>query len=239
MQCPQHQRARLCRHHSRAHGRRIADLPDENHVRCLAQGAAQGIGKGKKVPPVLALADEAGIRLVETLQRILQRDDMGSTTVIDRIEKGSERGCLAHARSARHQDKALLGRRKGRECWRRTDFLQCGNPCGQEPECQRRHALLKIRISTETPPRKTPREIQSALFAQRLPLHIAQELYEHIPKPCLLHLPCLVPLQHTVLTQPRYLPCRQVNIRNLFPDSRPDERQPPIVPCILHDSASC
>ena len=84
-------------------GLQVADFPDHDHVRRLAQNRAQGAGKGQ--PDRFA-----DLHLVDARQqifdRVLDRDDL-AVRPVDEMQAGVERGGLARAGGAGDQQDAV------------------------------------------------------------------------------------------------------------------------------------
>ena len=103
------QNAHLGRGHRDAHGLQVAQLADQDDVRILAQGRVQRGREARAVHADLALADEAVLALVHELDRVLDREDVALHAAVDVIDHGRERGRLARAGLAGHQDQAVVG----------------------------------------------------------------------------------------------------------------------------------
>ena len=103
------QNAHLGGGHRDAHGLEVAQLAHQDDVRILAQGRVQRGGEARAVHADLALADEAALALVHELDRILDREDVALHAAVDVIDHRRERGRLARAGLAGHQDQAVVG----------------------------------------------------------------------------------------------------------------------------------
>jgi hypothetical protein len=83
----------------------VANFADENDVRILAQDAAQARGEGQAdLGAHLNLADAFDL----VLDGVFDRDDV-LVRRVHALQRGVERGGLAGARGARHQDDAVGG----------------------------------------------------------------------------------------------------------------------------------
>ena len=86
----------------------VAHLADEDHVRVLAQDAAQALLEGADVHPDLALVDRGVLVWVQELDGVLERDDVPRPGGVDVVDHRREGRRLARARGAGEQDDAAL-----------------------------------------------------------------------------------------------------------------------------------
>src|SRR5437667_2353796 len=84
----------------------IAHLADQDDVRILAQRAAQSVGERQRVRSDLALVDQAFLRLVNELDRVLDGEDVALLVFVDLVDHGGERRGLARARGTGDEDDA-------------------------------------------------------------------------------------------------------------------------------------
>ena len=104
-----HQDAHLGRGHRDAHRLVVAQLADQDDVRILAQSRVQRGGEARGVHADLALADQAALALMHELDRILDGEDVPLHARVDVIDHRRERGRLARAGLAGHQDEPIVG----------------------------------------------------------------------------------------------------------------------------------
>ena len=86
----------------------VTHLADQDDVRVLTQDGAQALRVGLRVGADLALIDDALVRRVDVLDRILQRDDVLVPRMIDLIEDRRQRRGLTGAGFTGDQHDALL-----------------------------------------------------------------------------------------------------------------------------------
>ena len=86
----------------------VTHLADQDDVRVLTQDGAQALRVGLRVGADLALIDDALVRRVDVLDRILQRDDVLVPRMIDLIEDRRQRRRLTGAGFTGDQHDALL-----------------------------------------------------------------------------------------------------------------------------------
>src|SRR5689334_4224460 len=86
MQRSEHQVARLGAGQGEAYRLQIAHLAHEDHVGVFAQCAAQRIGERERVRADLSLVDEAFLRVVHKLDRVLDRQDVALLVLVDMID---------------------------------------------------------------------------------------------------------------------------------------------------------
>ena len=89
----------------------VAELADQDHVRVLAQRAAERLEERLGVEADLALVDDAAAVGVQDLDRILDRDDVLPPRAVDVVDHRGERRRLSRAGGAGDEDEAavLLG----------------------------------------------------------------------------------------------------------------------------------
>ena len=109
----------------------VAHLADQDHVRVLAQDAAQRALEGRGVLADLALVDDRVAVAVQELDRVLDRDDVLVHRPVDVVDHRRERGRLARAGRAGEQDDPalLLGELRDRPAGRpssSTDLMSTG-----------------------------------------------------------------------------------------------------------------
>jgi hypothetical protein len=86
----------------------VAHLADEDDLRGLAQGGAQGAREVGRVRAELALVNRRVLVDVEELYRVLDGDDVVILRLVDQVDDGRQRGALAGAGRPRHEDDAVL-----------------------------------------------------------------------------------------------------------------------------------
>jgi hypothetical protein len=86
----------------------IAQLADQDHVRVLAQHAADRGEERLGVEPDLALVDDAAVIGVQDLDRVLDRDDVLAARSVDVVDHRGERGRLARAGGAGHEHEPAM-----------------------------------------------------------------------------------------------------------------------------------
>jgi hypothetical protein len=89
-------------------GFQIAHFADQNHVRVLAQRAAQGFGKRARVNVDFALRDKGFFVFVEKFNRVFDRHDVRIARLIDVIDHRRKRRRFARTGRSRDQNQAAL-----------------------------------------------------------------------------------------------------------------------------------
>src|SRR3984885_8573211 len=90
------------------HGFTVANLADQDHIRCRAHRAAQGAGKGLGVQAHLALVHDGLLVGMQKLDRILDGQNVVRRGFIAIIDHRRESGGFAGARGAHHENHAAL-----------------------------------------------------------------------------------------------------------------------------------
>ena len=86
----------------------ITQLADHNDIRILTQSAFERAGKRLGVAADFPLGDIALLRLVDNLNRFLDRDDVVFALAVDDVDQRRERRRLAAADRTGHQDKPVV-----------------------------------------------------------------------------------------------------------------------------------
>ena len=110
----EHEVAGLGRGEREADRLEVAELADEDHVGVLAQRAASAALNELRLHADLALVDEAALRLVHELDRILEREDVPGRRLVDVVDHRGERRRLAAAGRTGDEHEALLVARESR-----------------------------------------------------------------------------------------------------------------------------
>ena len=190
----------------------VTHLADQDDVRVLTQDGAQALRVGLRVGADLALIDDALVRRVDVLDRILQRDDVLVPRVIDLIENRRQRRRLTGAGFTGDQHNALLQRREAAHHLRQAECVERRDAVTEDSQCCRGVALLPEQIDTHTLPRDRRRAVE---LADRLDLLVVHP--GHLPRETLTVLRCqhLLAQIHdlSVETALRRQPRDQMNIR--------------------------
>ncbi len=97
----EHEVAGLRRGEREADRLEVAHLADQDVVGVLAQRAAERVRERQRVRPELALVDQALLRLVHELDRVLDREDVPVHVRVHVVDHRRERRRLSGARSGR------------------------------------------------------------------------------------------------------------------------------------------
>ena len=85
------------------HCLQVAKLSDQDHVRILAQHAAQGLGKAGHVHPHFALIDHGFLVVVVVFDRLFDRNYVPIETRVDIVDHRRQRGGLPAPRGPGNQ----------------------------------------------------------------------------------------------------------------------------------------
>jgi hypothetical protein len=91
------------------HRLQVAQLADEDHVGVLAERGLQGGRERRRVGAELAVGHDRGLRDVDELHGILDRDDVERLRLVDPVDEGGERRRLSRAGRPRDEDEAPHG----------------------------------------------------------------------------------------------------------------------------------
>ena len=95
MERAEHEVACFCGGDCGADRLEVSHFAHEDHVRVLAERAADGLGEGGHVVADFALRDERLLRGVVEFDRVLDGDDVDAALAVDDVEHGRERGGLS------------------------------------------------------------------------------------------------------------------------------------------------
>ena len=151
---------RLCSRHRCINGLRIPHLTDQNDIRIFSKRCAEAIRIGLCIGSDLPLIDNALIRLIHILDRILERDDMLTSRMIDLVQNRRKGGRFSGARLAGHQNNSPLIAWKSRDRLRQPQRTQLRDPVAQNSKCRAHMPLLPEQIDTDTLSRKRSCEIE-------------------------------------------------------------------------------
>ena len=138
----------------------VTHLADQDDVRILTQDGAQAFRVGLRVGADLTLIDDALVRRVDVLDRILQRDDVLVPRVIDLVEDRRQRRRLTGTGLTGDQHDALLKRREAAHHLRQAERVERRDAVAEDTQRRRDVALLPEEIDTHTLPRDRRRAVQ-------------------------------------------------------------------------------
>ena len=141
----------LCRGDRDADGLKISHLAHKNHIGILAQRGAQCIGIGLRIQPDLPLVYDCLFVLVEVLNRVLERDHMHLTVIVDLVDNGGKsRGFAASGRACDEYQASLFLVQINDRCGH-AQHLRRRHDCVHQTKCQGCRAALLVHIDPVTP----------------------------------------------------------------------------------------
>ncbi len=158
----------------------IAHLAHQDHVRVLAQRAAQRVRERQGVRADLALVDQALLRLVHELDRVLDGEDVAVLVLVDLVHHRRQRGRFARAgRPGDQHDAARLVGDLGEDLWR-LQVLERQDLRRNRAHHRRGAALLHERVDAEAcQVRHREREVALEVFLVELALPVAHDVVDH------------------------------------------------------------
>src|SRR5712692_2332568 len=164
--------------------------------------------------PDFAMVDDATLALVDELDRVLDGDNMVLPIFVGMIDQCRQRGGLAAAGRARHQDETLVQHGSAAQDGRKPQILGGEHFGGNLPEDRPAPVLLLKKIGPEArhAGNFVP-EVHVAGFFEQLDLGVGGDLIEHPLELVVLQNLVLDPLQLSVDTQNRLLAGHQVKVR--------------------------
>ncbi len=146
----------------------VADLADQDDVRCLAQGILQRGEPGLGIDADLALRDDAVVVGMHVLDRILDRDDVTVRILVAMTDHRGQRRRLTRTGRADDDDEAALRHRDILQDRRQLEILDGRNLRDDLSQDRTDGPLLDERADTEaSDPLRTDREIA---FLRRIEL---------------------------------------------------------------------
>ena len=184
----------------------VTHLTDQDDVRILTQDGAQSFRVGQRVGADLALIDDALVRRVDVLDRILQRDDVLVPRVVDLIENRRQCRRLTGAGFTGDQHDALLKRREAAHHLWEAECIERRDALAEDTQRRRDVALLPEQIDTHTLPRDRRRAVELTDRLDLLVVHTG-----HLPREPLTVLRCQhllaqihdLPVETALRRQPR------------------------------------
>ena len=83
------------------HGLAVADLADQDHIRCLPQGVPEGAVPGIGVDADLAVRDDAALVLMHEFHRVLDGDDVAAGFLVAIARPWSQAWLICRSRCRR------------------------------------------------------------------------------------------------------------------------------------------
>jgi hypothetical protein len=160
--------ARFGRHQRGLDRLEVAHLADQDHVRVLAQRAAQRVGE-PGIDRDLALVDDRPVVAVEELDRVLDRHDVGAARVVDVVDHRRQRRALAAAGGPGDQHEAALLVGDPREDRRQAEFVDPPDAEGDHAQDDAdRPALLEDVAAEAAEARHAVRQVDLLRFLELL-----------------------------------------------------------------------
>ena len=141
----------LGRSHRSADGVLIAHLAQQDDVRALAHGRAQGLAVRCHVGGHFALRDDAGAVLVHVLDGVFHRDDVAGTFMVQAVDDACQRRGLAGARRAGDQHEPLLELGQAQHLVGDVEFRRIGQAEGDDADDRSVRTALTEDVRAEAP----------------------------------------------------------------------------------------
>ena len=163
----------------------VAHFADQDHVRVLPQGAANGLGEAGHVDAQFPLVDRRFLVRVVELDRVLDRDDVVVEVLVDVIDHRRQGGGLAGAGRPGDQNQPARPRAQVGQHRRRAQLLEVQQLGGNLPQ-HHGHvaALLEDRDAEAGRVAKGEAEVGAADFLQFLLAPLGRDALHQAP-PCL------------------------------------------------------
>ena len=152
VQRAQHQVAGLGGGHGHLDGLRVAQLADQDHIRVLAQGGPDAVGKGVQVGAELPLDDLGLLAAVHELDRVFEADDVAVLRAVQVIDHRRQGGGLAGAGRAGYQDHALVVVAQLLHDGRQLEAVQCRDAAGMKRNVAPTPVSLRKTLTRKRPP---------------------------------------------------------------------------------------
>ena len=142
VQRAEHHVARFGRRDRRRDRLQVTHFADQDHVRVLPQGAADGLRETRHVDADLALIDRRFLVVVVELDRILDRDDVVVDVLVDVVHQAGQRRALARTRRPGHQEQPAGPQHQLGHHVRQPQLLRRQHVVGNLPQHHRDLAAL-------------------------------------------------------------------------------------------------
>jgi len=161
----------------------VTHLPDQDHVRVLAQRGLQGSSEGGGVGAQLALVDQAALVLVEELDGVLDGHDVLFALLVDQVDERGQGGRLARARGPGEQDESPRLAREVGDDGRKAEPVEGDDAVGDEAEgCAERRAR-EVGVDPEAGAAgHRVGEVQLPIVLQPLALVVGEDRVDHLAR---------------------------------------------------------
>src|SRR5574341_1050749 len=152
----------------------------QDRVRVLARRGPEGVRERQRVRPDLALVDEAFLRLVHELDRVLHGENVAVLVLVDVVDHRRQRRRLARAGRPgdEHEAARVLG--DGGEDLRCVQLLEAQHLGRDRPHHGGGAALLHERVDAEPrEPRHREREVALEVLLVSLALRVVHDVVDH------------------------------------------------------------
>ena len=179
MQRGQDQVPGLCGVQREAHGLRIPELADHEHVRVLAQRIVETLLEARSVAAHLPLANERLPRNQRVLDGRLQRDDVPPFARVDLLDQRRQRARFPGSGRAADDDEAIRGLRKAQEIGVQVELRQRRLERGEKADGETYAARSAEHVDAEARARDRARKIARAPLQKLRPALLADQLARH------------------------------------------------------------
>src|SRR5664279_1428925 len=159
----------------------IAHFADQDRIRVLAQGRAQGVREAERMRTDLALVDQALLRFVHELDRIFDREHVAELVLVEMVDHRRERRRFARAGRAGAQDHAARLQRELGEDRRAIELLEGQDLRGNGPEHGAGAAVLVEGVDAKARQAlDLEREVALERFFVVLALRVVHDVVHHV-----------------------------------------------------------
>jgi hypothetical protein len=220
----EHEVTGLRRRHREANRLEVAHFTDQDVIGIFAQRRAQRVRERQRVRAELALVDQALLRLVQELDRVLDREDVAEFVLVDVVHHRRECRRLARAGRSRDEDQPAWAVGEVGEDLRRIELLERKHLRRNRPERRRGAAMLVERIDPEAGEvRHREAEVAFEELLVHLPLRVAHDVVHHGVHVLVLHRRQVDAPDVAVYADQRWKPRGQVKVRGLVLDRESEQ----------------
>jgi hypothetical protein len=149
----------------------VADLPDEDDIRGLSEGAPQSLREIGRVEPDSPLGENGLLPREDELDRILDRHHMTFQAAVHPVQQRGERRGFARSSRPGHDQQAGASLDRGPQQFRRhAERVEIGGGCGDPAQDRAFLTETAVKIHPET--HTVPRE-ETGVMVAGLPRHPA------------------------------------------------------------------